>query len=61
MLTSDRDALYVRAATFAMLTGKPFETLIDAVHRHSAEVEAGKIVSFADMRRKLRPDVNQEV
>jgi hypothetical protein len=60
MLTADRDA-YVRAATGAMLTGKPFETLMDACRRRAAEIEAGKIVSFADMRRKLRPDVNQEV
>jgi hypothetical protein len=29
MLIADRDA-YVRAATGAMLTGKPFETLVDA-------------------------------
>jgi hypothetical protein len=60
MLTADRDA-YVRAATRAMLTGKPFETLVDACRRQSAEIEVAKIVSFADMRRKLRPDVTQEV
>jgi hypothetical protein len=48
--------LYVRAATGAALTGKPFESLIDACRRQSAEVEAAKIVSFADMRKKLRPD-----
>jgi hypothetical protein len=53
MLTAD----YVRAATAAMLTGKPFETLVDACRRHSAEIEAAKIVSLADMRRKLRPSV----
>jgi hypothetical protein len=57
MLTAD----YVRAATAAMLTGKPFETLADACRRQAAELEAGKIVSFAEMRRKLRPDVTQEV
>jgi hypothetical protein len=60
MLTADRDA-YERAATAAMLTGKPFETLADACRRQAAEIEAAKIVSFADMRRKLRPDVTQEV
>ena len=51
MFIVDRDA-YVRAATGAMLTGKPFETLVDACHRQSAEA---KVVSLADMRVKLRP------
>jgi hypothetical protein len=54
MLIADRDA-YVRAATGAALTGKPFESLIDACLRQSAETEAAKIISFADMRKKLRP------
>jgi hypothetical protein len=58
MLTADRDA-YVRAATGAKLTGKPFETLVNACRRQSAEVDAAKIVSFADMRRKLRPDITR--
>jgi hypothetical protein len=49
-------AAYVRAATGAMLTGKPFETLVDACRRQVAEEEAAKVVSFADMRMKLRPD-----
>jgi hypothetical protein len=54
MFIADRDS-YVRAATGAMLTGKPFETLVDACHRQAAEEEAAKVVSFADMRVKLRP------
>jgi hypothetical protein len=60
MLIADRDA-YARAAADAMLTGTVFETLVDAVHRRAAEVEAAKVVSFADMRRKLRPDATAEV
>jgi len=54
MFIVDRDA-YVRAATRAMLTGKPFETLVDACRRQAAEEAAAKVVSFADMREKLRP------
>jgi hypothetical protein len=54
MFIADRDS-YVRAATGAMLTGKPFETLVDACHRQAAEEAAAKVVSFADMRVKLRP------
>jgi hypothetical protein len=46
---------YVRAATRAILLGKPFETLVDAVHRLAAEEAAAKVVSFADWREKLRP------
>jgi hypothetical protein len=46
---------YVRAATDAMLTGKPFETLVDACHRQAAEEAAAKVISLADMRQKLRP------
>jgi hypothetical protein len=52
---------YARAAADAMLTGTVFETLADAVHRRVAEVEAAKIVSFADWRGKLRPDATAEV
>jgi hypothetical protein len=48
-------ATYVRAATAAMLAGKPFETLADACHRQAAEVDAAKVVNLADMRAKLRP------
>jgi hypothetical protein len=51
-------AAYVRAATGAMLTGKPFESLVDACRRQGAEVDAAKIVNFADMRMKLRPEAN---
>jgi len=49
---------YVHAAADAMLTGKSFETLVDACRRQVAEVEAAKIVNFADMRRRMRPDAN---
>lgn len=56
MLIADRDA-YARAAADAMLTGTVFETLVDAVHRRAAEVEAAKVVSFADWRGKSRPSV----
>jgi hypothetical protein len=57
MLIVDQ-AAYVRAATGAMLTGKPFESLVDACRRQVAEEEAAKVVSFADMRMKLRPEAN---
>jgi hypothetical protein len=60
MFIVDR-ATYVRAATGAMLTGKPFESLADACRRQAAEVDAAKIVSLADMRRKLRPDATTDV
>jgi hypothetical protein len=47
---------YERAATRATLLGTPFESLADYVHRMAAEEEAAaKVVSFADMRAKLRP------
>jgi hypothetical protein len=59
MFIVDRDA-YVRAAPGAMLT-KPFETLVDACRRQAVEDAAAKVVNFADMRKKLRPDVTQEV
>jgi hypothetical protein len=45
----------VRAATQAMLTGKPLETLVDACRRQAAEEAATKIVQFGDWRMKLRP------
>jgi hypothetical protein len=48
-------AAYVRAATGAMLTGKPFETLVDACQRQAAEEAAAKIVNFASWRARLRP------
>lgn len=54
MLIADRNA-YARAAAEAMLTGRPFETLVDACRRQAAEVEAAKVVSFAAWRKKLRP------
>ena len=56
MFIADRDA-YVRAATAAMLTGEPFETLADACRRQAAEEAATKIVQFADMRAKFRPSL----
>ncbi|MEA2821047.1 MAG: hypothetical protein QOJ86_3051 [Bradyrhizobium sp.] len=46
---------YVQAATRAMLTGKPFEGLVDACRRQAAEEDSAKVVDLADMRRKLRP------
>ena len=48
-------AAYVRAATGAMQTGAPFETLVDACHRRAAEEAAAKVVQFASWRAKLRP------
>jgi hypothetical protein len=59
LFIADRDA-YVRAATGAMLTGQPFETLVDACRRQAAEVAAAKVVQFADMREKLRPAIIAE-
>jgi hypothetical protein len=54
MFIIDRNA-YVRAATGAMLTGQPFETLVDACRRQ-AEIEAAtKIVNLDDFRARLRP------
>jgi hypothetical protein len=58
-MIADRDA-YVRAATHAMLTGTPFETFVDACRRQAAEEATTKVVSFADMREKLRPTVTAE-
>jgi hypothetical protein len=54
MFIVDRDA-YVRAATGAMLTGQPFESLADACHRQAAEEAAAKVVQFEAWREKLRP------
>jgi hypothetical protein len=54
MFIVDRDS-YVRAATGAMLTGKPFETLVDACHRQAAEEAAAKVVNLDDFRATLRP------
>jgi hypothetical protein len=48
-------AAYVRAATGAMLTGTPFESLADWAAQRRAEEEAAKVISFAAMRAKLRP------
>jgi hypothetical protein len=57
MLVTDRDtAVYMRAAYRATLLGEPFETLADWAARTIAEEAAAKVVSFADMRAKLRPD-----
>jgi hypothetical protein len=49
------DDAYLRAAKAAELLGTPFVSLVDAVHRQAEEEAAAKVVSFADMRRKLRP------
>jgi hypothetical protein len=48
---------YVRAATYAMLTGQPFESLVDYCRRQAAEEAAAKVVQIADWRVKLRPPV----
>ena len=58
MLITGRDAL-VRAANRANLLGEPFECLADYVRRLAAEEAAAKIVSFADMREKLRPTTTE--
>jgi hypothetical protein len=42
-------------STDAILTGAPCESLGDACRRRAAEEAAAKVVSFADMREKLRP------
>jgi hypothetical protein len=53
MLTSE-DA-YLRAAVSAALLGTPFKTLADTAREMMAKEAAAKVVSIADMRRKLRP------
>ena len=53
---SDRaEEAYMRAAERATLLGTPFETLADWAARAIAVEAAAKVVSFADMREKLRP------
>jgi hypothetical protein len=52
-IVTGRDS-YVRAATHAMLTGKPFESLADWAAQQKAKEEASKVVSFASWREKLR-------
>ena len=54
MLITGQEAL-MRAANRANLLGTPFECLADYVRRVAAEEAAAKVVSFADMRAKLRP------
>jgi hypothetical protein len=46
---------YAHAAASAALFGTPFESLADWAARQRAKEEAAKVVSFADMRAKLRP------
>ena len=53
-IATDQDA-YVRAATRALLTGAPFESLADWAARAKAEEATAKVVDLADMRRRLRP------
>jgi len=57
MLIIDRDA-YVRAATGAMLTGEPFESLADWARAEKAKEAAAKVVNIADFRARLRPTTN---
>jgi 5'-deoxynucleotidase YfbR-like HD superfamily hydrolase len=54
MLDADRE-YYVRAATHAMLSGAPFESLADWAAQEKAKAEAAKVISFADARARLRP------
>jgi hypothetical protein len=54
MFITDRNA-YVRAATHAILTGTPFESLADWAAQQKAKEAAAKIVQFGDWREKLRP------
>ena len=49
---------YVRAATGAMLTGAPFESLADWAAEQRAKQEAAKVVNIADFRARLRPTTN---
>jgi hypothetical protein len=53
-MIADRDA-YVRAATGAMLTGEPFESLADWAAEQKAKEAAAKVVNIADFRARLRP------
>ena len=46
---------YAHAAASAVLFGTPFESLADWAAQQKAQEEAAKVVSFADMREKLRP------
>jgi len=59
MFIVDRNS-YVRAATGAMLTGEPFESLADWAAEQKAKEEAAKVVSFASWREKLRPSATVE-
>jgi hypothetical protein len=59
MLITDRDD-YVRAATHALLSGQPFESLPEYCRRQAAEEAAAKVVQFADWRAKLRPAVDNQ-
>jgi hypothetical protein len=58
---SGHEALLLRAAERATLLGTPFESLADYVHRIAAEEADAKVVSFADMRDKLRPPATAAV
>jgi hypothetical protein len=46
---------YAHAAASAALFGTPFESLADWAAQQKAKEDAAKVVSFADMREKLRP------
>ena len=59
---SDRaEEAYMRAANRANLLGEPFESLADWAARAIAAEAAAKVVSFADMREKLRPPATAAV
>jgi hypothetical protein len=54
IIITGRDEL-TQLATEAILLGRPFESLADWAARTIAAEAAAKVVSFADMREKLRP------
>jgi hypothetical protein len=57
-MTLNEQKAYIRAASQAVLTGTPFESLADWAARERAQEEAAKVVSLADerdKREKLRP------
>ena len=60
MSISDQE-VYERAAYRAALLGTPFETLADWAARKIAAEATAKVVSFADMREKLRPPATAAV
>ena len=58
---TNSEQICVRAAERAILLGRPLESLADWAARTIAEEAAAKVVSFADMRDKLRPPATAAV